>query len=442
MIFELSILALTILAIYGKTYRYNLLIDDEVPRQGYLVVLTTDEGIRPKPEFYEQKRSWLYTFTALGTFALCVFAIYIQWGFWAALLFTVCPLNVCGVAWGTGSYYMATVWFILVANYFANHIGLFGKFLSVGFFWVSLETTVSAFAYPFFAMTFGAWGLPYIMPLLAFLFGKRFRTGLSKRNKLHSDKRVKSGQIDPMRIFIMPKVIAYYICLSLFPSRLGFFHEAPKFLNTKARDRYFYGSIIVIGLFTLWGFGVSWQMTLWYLLFIGLYSQYTTFGMFIAERYTLVANVGLCVLLSLYLPHSWLICLTCLWGYRAYLYTDSFRNNEQLFSQSVRAFPQTCENFNNLGAIYMTRGLWQQALTCFIASIKLDPVPSSNIFINASMCYEYLGQFTTAVMYIDKATQVCANSERNQLEQRRIHLLNQINKLKINKKMLRKAGIL
>lgn len=433
-----------VLTLYVKTYKYNILLDDEVPRSGYLNVLTTDPGVRPLPGYYDHRRPWLATFTNVGTHILCVWLMYLNFGFWPALLFAVCPTNVCGVAWTTGNYYMFTVFYVLVTFYFANHGGWFGNIGAFVFFWVSLETSVSSIPYPFFALVtqFGLASGSLFVPLVLFLTGKRFTNGLKKRKDLHEDHRLESGKIYLKKFCVVPKTMAYYICLSLFPNRLGFFHDSIRVLDHKTVDKYFWLSTTVVVLFTTWGIGVDWQMTLFWLLFMGLFSQYITFGMFIAERYMFLPNVAFCVLLAKFLPPSWLICVASLWAYRTFVYTRSYRDNETLFRDSCRAFPETAENYNNLAAIYMERHQPELALAPLLAGLKLDKTPTFNAIFNAAMCFEGIGRFQDALIYTNRALGCCPLSEKNNVELMRTRLLNRMSTMKAQIGVLKKYKIM
>lgn len=444
MLYELTLLLAVILILYGKTYKYNILLDDEVPRGGYLGVLTTDPGIRPKVGYYDHRRSWLATFTNIGTFILCVWVMYLNFGFWPALLFAVCPTNVCGVAWSTGNYYMFTTFYVLVVYFFANLGGWVGSICVFVFFWVSLETSVASIPYPFFAMlTQGGWqNAALFIPLILFLTGKRFRLGLRKRKDLHDDHGLESGKIYLQRFYIVPKIIAYYICLAIFPNRLGFFHDCIRLFNYKTPDKYFWLSLVVIALFSIWGIWLDWQMTLFYLLFIGLFSQYITYGMMIAERYLFIPNIAFCVLLTKQLPNSWLICLATLWAARTFLYIRAYKDNEALFKESCRAFPETSENYNNLAAIYMERRQPELALAPLLLGLKLDKTPTFNAIFNTAMCFEGIGRFQDALIYTNRALSCCPLSEKNNVEMMRIRLLNRMATMKDQIKVLKKYKIM
>ena len=135
-----------ILLLYTRTWKFNNLIDDHVPRGGYLL------NLNEKPEhhsYYDKRRPILATITNVGVFVAVCFAIHHTFGWKSALLFSVFPLNVNGVAWTTGNYYMTTVLFIVTSFYFVQHLGLIGDIAGVIFYVAGLGSTVSAIPFAF-----------------------------------------------------------------------------------------------------------------------------------------------------------------------------------------------------------------------------------------------------------------------------------------------------
>ena len=111
-----------ILILYGRTYKYNRLIDDTLPRETYLWTATAK---KVHYRWYDQRRSRLATFTNIGTYVGVLLSLYMCFGWRVSLLYGLMPTNVSGVAWSTGNYYMTTVLFICTGFYFLSH-GLHG----------------------------------------------------------------------------------------------------------------------------------------------------------------------------------------------------------------------------------------------------------------------------------------------------------------------------
>ena len=70
-----------ILFLYLRTCVYNTLIDDHVPRNGYMYEITTG---KVDPSNYEKKRSFMANLTNIGVFMSVCSYIHYLWGWKAA----------------------------------------------------------------------------------------------------------------------------------------------------------------------------------------------------------------------------------------------------------------------------------------------------------------------------------------------------------------------
>jgi len=96
------------------------MIDDPVPRDK--VYLWGSQKVMHS--YYEQKRPITWTITNILTFMGATGYVHLLWGWKAAVVYSLFPLNVCGVAWGrTGNYYMTCVLFCLATLYWITKIG-------------------------------------------------------------------------------------------------------------------------------------------------------------------------------------------------------------------------------------------------------------------------------------------------------------------------------
>jgi len=409
-----------ILILYGRTYKYNKLIDDPVPREGYLWTLTEK---KVDYKFYDEKRSLLATFTNIGTTIATCLAIQMCWGWQAALLYAILPTNVSATSWTTGNYYQTTVLFVVTAYYFFIQQTWWGIILSVIFYWSALESTVSAIPLPF-VLSFGYGWLasPLMIPLTLFLTGKRFTYGLKKRKEGHEKIGVRAGYIHWTRIFVIVKCISFYCFINFWPSRLGFFHDyckdEAKVSKISSPTRKFYIGLVMIGAFTFWGWGINPLMTVWFLLFVGLYSQYVTFGQFLSERYMPVANVGFCVLMAQFLdpyPIIYAIIAT-LYFYRSHIYIPAWKHNRNLFSYSISNFPWASENYTNLASFYIERNQHFQAISPLLMAVKCAELVDYKLYTNLANCYGTSGLHEKALVYTRMAHQVAPASIKDDLQ--------------------------
>lgn len=399
-----------ILILYSRTYKYYKLIDDPVPREQYLWFIPEK---KTPAEFYNTKRSPMYTITNIGVYIATCLAIHLTFGWQTALLYAVMPTNVSGVAWATGNYYMTAVLFVTTAYYFATHYTL-GIVLAPVFYFCGLHSTVSAIPFVAFMLIahFSPLQVVYFLPLLGFLFGKRFRHGLKIRMEGHKRIGVNAGVLRPRHIFVMVKVVAYYTMLNLFPSRLGFFHHFGKDEADKSilptPSRLFWVSLALMLAFTLWSYPISPIGFWWWILFIGIFSQFTTFGQFITERYMYLANVGFCLLIATFLAPYPIIyaVLVTLWFYRSHIYIPAWKHNINLFSYSISAFPYTPENYNNVAAYYIENKQWSKAIEPLLLVIKYGEGGKDKNYANLANCFVNTKRFDKALYCMKEVMRV------------------------------------
>lgn len=395
-----------ILFIYVRTHDSYKLIDDPVPRSGYL-----REGPRAVHySFYDNKKPLFNTVVNIGTFIATTAYIYILWGWKAALLYAVLPTNVSGVAWTTGNYYMTTVLFTLTAYWLLQVNTVWAVIGAMLFYYAALHSTISAIPFAFYmAWTGNYWMLPI---LLAFLCGDRFRGGLKLRKEDHEKKGQVAGEFNWKSIFVVPKTIAYYIVLNCYPARLGFFHTYGKTESDAGRlykpSEMFWLSLSLIAVFWYVGSMYDIRMVIWWFLFIGIFSQFTTFGQFIAERYMYLANVGWCVLAAKFLQVEWLYAsVAALYLYRTLLYVPAYKHNRTLFNYGVTNFPACPENYLNLSSFYIERGAWRDAIKPLLCSIQFTSGNKSGLYMNLANAYASNGQFDKALYYNELASEKC-----------------------------------
>lgn len=252
----------------------------------------------------------------------------------------------------------------------------------------------------------------YIAMMLCFLNSKRFKTGLKKRALDHEDLGFSTG-FRFKNIIVAVKVIAYYIYLSFWPSRLGFFHSFGKDEDKEGKlwspTLRFYLSIVIIALFITLSVLINLNITIWMILFLGVFSQVVAFGQFIAERYLYIFNVGFCYIIAQILapyPEA-LIVLASLWFYRSHLYVPYWKHNVNLFSQSISAFPEADENYNNYGLFLLERGKAQQALMPLLHGLALTKGNKARLHAHIGKCYAILKYYDKALYHIKEAMKTC-----------------------------------
>jgi len=433
------------LLLYLKIYKYNYCIDDICKRHHYLTTMTGDIDDK---NYYNQRRSTFDTVTNIGVFIATIWYVYLIFGFWPAILFTVFPLNVGSVAWKSGGMYMETCLLIVATHYFVINYEPWGLALAFILYWGALESTVSAIPYAFVVplITHDIRTLIFFIPLALFLSGKRFQNGFKVRQKHHKNLLVHNvGQFHISRVIIMVKVIGYYIFLLLWPSRLGFFHDCAVHIHNTKLDKYFWSLGGIALFFGIWAIAVDINMAVWFFGFCALYSQFIILGMFTAERYTIIFNVAFCVLaykfLNTHFPPG-LIILATLYFYRSFLYIRAFRNNRILFATSMESFPDMPDNYNNLACWYLDRNEHIQAIPVLLSALKIIPYKNASIHQNLAYCYTRIADFEKALWHVREALRICPIDKRERLEMEEVDLQQRIWRIQQNKKLLKQKGII
>lgn len=444
------LICVVVILLYARTWNWFILIDDPVSRAEMLWVIT-DKA--PHPEVYEHRRPIMYVITNITVHLGVCLAIGMIWDFQVALLYSVCPLLVSAVTWRTGNYYQTTNLFILTAFYFYQQ-GAWGLPISLIFYYTALWSSVSAIPYAFLILTL-AITMPQIAPeyalhstiahllvLALFFSSTKFRTGLKLRKEKHERRGIDAGKLKLRNLFVVPKTIAYYIFLHFWPSRLGFFSDFGKREYAKGKldwvSPFFWVAGVLILVFMWWGWQYSFIGMIWFLLFIGVFSQFIVFGQFVAERYVYIATVGFCLILTRFLEPTPIIywILTSLWFYRSHLYVPAWKHNEQLFAYGVSSFPEAEENYNNLALVYIERGKHHRAITPLLCALKLCEGDKSAIHIDLYNCYIRSYEFERALLHLEEALKTCRKDQESNLKLLRIDLQDKVRKLRRNKKQL------
>jgi tetratricopeptide (TPR) repeat protein len=408
---EIFIICGLVLGLYFKTYKYKNLIDDPVPRDGYLY-----EGPRKvSPSFYETRRPLLATITNIAVFMVSSLYIYLLWGFKAAVLFAVFPLNVFSAAWTTGNYYASTVLLILASHYHLLMGNIFGTVLAMVFYGAALNSTVNALSYCFIAPLFVPGGFYLTFPMVFFLLGKRFKTGIKLRKKMHDNLNV-NHSFSWENFRHVPMVFSHYIYTSLRLNKLGFFSDFDKGEHQK-NAKFFLSSIVLCASFFILVFNIDRNMALWWFLSLGIFTHIQGhMGQYVTERYTALANVAFCVMLSMVLPTNLFIIVATVYFLVSYRYVTAYKCNTDLYAQGMYTNPLAAENYGNLAQWYLERKDYRRAVEPLVMAEKLSRGYKYPIYVNLAKCLLNEKMFEQALHYLKMAILVCPNSDKESLQ--------------------------
>ena len=357
-----------VFALYLRTIRYNYVIDDMVRREGYLynVPLTS-----PPADFYYTRPSVWYRLFMIGMHCVNVTVVYLLWGWAPALLYAVHPLCVWGTAWVTGNYYATTTYFVLISYYILHTFpNIWGMLAAMPIFAAALNSTVDSLPFPFLMLFSGnPWSLGLFIPLLTFLFGKKFKTGINIRLGFNVNKKhVVDTKFTWRRLLFMTVVTARYIYISFVPDKLGFFSpfahrikdDRVAYSKVHSANVEFWYSLMLCLIVFIAGMIINPFAILWFFAFILLHSQFILLGQVFAQRYVYIALIGLCVIVGQVFQSYPVVMaiLTTILVIRTFIFIPVWRNIETVWRNDVETFPDFGLNYNNLAQFYMNENQW------------------------------------------------------------------------------------
>jgi len=397
-----------ILFLYLKTFRFNYLIDDHVERAGmYIQVPPPPVPIVNGVRYDDNQQSFMCSFTNVSVYILVCFLINYLWGWKVAVLYSVIPTNVSGVAWKTGNYYMSTCFLVLTAYFFLRF--QWGIVPACAFYYAGLESTISAL--PLLAVgLLSPYGWILAVPLTKFLTSKRFTSGLKKRKKAHDKKGIMSAELSWKNLILVVEVMVYYILLGTGFMPLGFFHTFGRRGNLWLINGYFFLSLALLVLFCYFGYLYNPFGLFWWLMFMGLFCQaIPNLGQFVTERYMYIANIGLCLILCSYFEQFpamyWF--LVGVWFMITYHYIPAWRNNETLFSHGMVAFPDNEDNYVNYASYLLDKGQTLRAVMPLQCALKYSVGRKWKLWGDLYRCYTAYGEFKQARHCLNMALQDC-----------------------------------
>lgn len=333
------------------------------------------------------------------------------------------------------------------------------------FYTAALNSTPTALFFFPVAVVVNPWGFLLVWPTIFYLMGSRVRKIISGRKEVHANIHV-APRVTLETLANVPKVIAYYIYLTLWPSRLAFFHGWGKDRKVYKQWWVLSLSLLLCGFWLYVGFSIDPLMILWWFAAIGMWSQFIYLGQFIAERYTYLANVAWCVVLAkifkVYFAHHivlefnnhigvlpyggglgpiyWII--VTLYFCKSWSYAKSYYHNERLFSDSIAAQPEAPENYNNLACCYLDKGRVVEAIRPLHVALLLSKGNTFGICTNLANCYIVAKEYGKALHFTQEAMKQSPADRIHQLQNQKFRLTDALRKISRNKKKWMQEGFI
>jgi len=372
----------------------------------------------------------------------------------AVLILVVHPCTTQGVAWVSGmAYSLSLVWIslqvILCQWFYAN------KSLESAIWVIPVFCLIQFFAiHAIFATTamtcillwyLGYWHFAILGALVSgvMCFDQIYKTVKLRKDEFKKQHMEASTILNFGKPVVAMKTLYYYLKHSVFPIRMGLYHEWGFHYEKglERRDGMFwlgflsFSALVFIAVktpHTAIQLGI-----LWYLIFSTGFWNWITAQQFVTERYIMVANLGLGLVIAFITQnHLWaysfiLGCYLC----KTWCYLPTYDNELRFYQSNNWNFQKSEVALGNLGVTYARVGLADSAKDCWYMATSINPdydVPWVNIFyqfrttgmmmINNGDYQGGLKKLGEAVPFLEKAllSKVCHFPEQWRREHREI----------------------
>lgn len=349
-------------------------------------------------------------FLSLVTFNLTNLVIFLalkpiigeQTALLSVFILIVHPCTTQGVAWISGlAYPLSLLWIslsIILMQFFYANLNLNNAMWVIPVFCLIQFLAIHAI----FATTAMTWAILLFLgywqfAILSFILSgvmcfDQIRKTIDLRvSEFKKQNMAESTFINPGKFVVMMKTLWYYICHSIAPICMGLYHTWGFHYSKdlERRDRMFW-----LGFFSFCGLIYVFLTTdligiklgiLWYLAFSVGFWNLITAQQFVTERYIMVANLGLGLIIATltyeYPSLYWFIVGAYLC--RTWCHLPTYDNELRFYLSNTWNFPKSEVAYGNLGVTYARIGMSESAKDSWLISTQINPeydVPWVNIF--------------------------------------------------------------
>jgi tetratricopeptide (TPR) repeat protein len=454
-IFYISVIAILAILLYFKTLNHELVSDD-------IEVIINNEQILKSGEYlWSNNVAFLrnlqyvisYQLGGLSPFFYRLFNILFHFGFatvtmfiikrftkekylpfLVALIVVVHPMMIESVAWISGGIYAQAAFFTGLSFYFylrfKESSKIWNYICSLLFFFIGVTSSEKVIVFPFivalYEILFGKFkkSFLYLMPFFAIslVMGLIAARGISARLDYLMVANGTNQRYNFSNPFIqIPAALTSYFHLFIWPDKLNLYQSdiaitpftilrnglvtiiyflilTYTFLRNKAI--FFFLSFFFISLLiTLNPFGLSW-------VFAERYSYFGSIGIYFALVYGVIKFFSYLKARSV----SFVILTLVIIGLslRTLIRLDDWKNEETLWTATVKYAKTDAKSHNNLGHVLAKRGDINGAMTSFSNAISLSP-GYADPYHNLGNMYLYVGDFDKAEEIYLKATELNPN---------------------------------
>ena len=372
----------------------------------------------------------------------------------SVIFLIVHPCTTQGVAWFSGlAYPLSLLWMsilILLTRYFYAHpdmntaMWLIPTFVIIN--WLAIHAIFATTAMLWIILMFlGYWQVALLSLVISAIMcfdeiRKIVNLRVTEFKKQHMEQ---STVLNWRKPIVALKTFCYYVKHSLAPIRMGLYHEYGFHYEASMErmDKMFVGGLLIFCLST-WAFFITPCVSiklgiLWYIVFLLGFANFITAQQFLTERYVMVSNLGLGMVIATLTQNCTWVYACLIGGYlvRTWTHLPTYDNELRFYQSNVWNFQKSEVALGNLGVTYARIGMENSATDSWTIATQVNPdydVPWVNIFyqlrtkgfmmINNGDYVGGIKKLQDALPYLQKALtcKVCHFPEQWQREQKEL----------------------
>lgn len=304
--------------------------------------------------------------------------------FSATLLFAIHPVASQCIVWISGINYVYCLTFLL-ANYNIFQLGL-------SYYWTipltilltslaSLSLLVGCFNFAIL-YTLGYPWEAFSALIIGLIFMMKDGKGVVSFRRQEFKKQNMTSSITPniRKPIVMLKTLWYYICIVIFPKRLGLYHTFGYHYSRKDEEpsaMFWFGLLSLIGMgFGFWyGDLITKFCIVWFLSYFLIFSNFMTANQFVVERYIFIPSLAYCIIFGRYLypypPLFWL--LIGFYTMRSIMHVWTYKDHVSFYTSNIMNFPNSEVAYGNLGCAYQQIGMSGTAFDFWMKATQINP---------------------------------------------------------------------
>jgi len=402
---RVAIILLFNILFFAKTITYDYVSDDSL--------------VAREPKHKNKWIHWFKVFTGYARstqqvdhlltiifHALVCVGIYLAFGattvsFWAALLFSVNPINNQGSVWIAGRPYvfptLALLWSIAI------------PYASPFFLFMGSQYTLGVVA-PVILLGISP-VLCLSLPVIWFIRARRFKSDVS--NKLNTQSFTEDKRIHFKKIILGIKTFGFYLSHAIIPFKTTFYHSFLQSASGSGKkkaytinDRFFWFGLFSIAAIGYYWLSFTWNIIsfalLWWCIGIAPFLNIVRLNQEIAERYAYLPTVGIMFILASVLPQALLWLLIGIYASKLWFYMDAYTNEFYINEYACMHSPDSWFAWHVRGHIRWMVNSFPETMIMWTMARRISP-NEFKILFNLAVCCMVLNRKKEALEWLEQA---------------------------------------